>query len=81
MAASEILTATVNKNLSKAFESSETKLYQSLFTKLANDHIDAENVSSTPHKKKKTRNFPDFKESHKHGQPSVVTEWELVCDR
>ena len=77
MGASELLTATVNKNLSKALESSETKLYEAQH----NENIEVENVSSTPKKKKKARNFPDFKASHKHGQPSIVTEWELVCDR
>ena len=77
MAASEILTATVNKNLSKAFESSETKLYEAQH----NEDEGIESISSSPKKKKKARNFPDFKESHKHGQPSVVSEWELVCDR
>ena len=77
MGASELLTATVNKNLSKALESSETKLYEAQ----DNENIDVENVSSTPRQKKKARNFPDFKASHKHGKPSIVTEWELVCDR
>ena len=27
------------------------------------------------------RNFPDFKQDHKNGHPSIVTEWELVCDK
>ena len=74
---SELLTATVNKKLSKASESSKTKLYEEQH----NENKEVENVSSSPNQKKKARNFPDFKESHKHGQPSIVTEWELVCDK
>ena len=32
-------------------------------------------------KKRKRPNFPDFKQNHKNGHPSIVTEWELVCDK
>ena len=78
MAASEILTSMVNKNLSQAYQQSGTNIYQSQ----TNEDLEVENVSSSPGKKKKKRpNFPDFKENHKHGQPSIVAEWELVCNR
>ena len=72
MLPSEILTSMVNKNLSKASESLGTNSYQS----------DAdENTSISPKIKKKRPSFPDFKGHYKKGHPSIVTEWELVCDR
>ena len=75
MAASEILTSMVNKNLSQAYEKSGTNIHHSPSN---NEGLGDENVST---KRKKRPNFPDFKETHKHGQPSIVAEWELVCDR
>ena len=77
MEPSEIVTAMVNKNLSKAYDSLGTNTYQSQ----ALDYSDSDNVSPNPKKKKKRPNFPDFKANYKNGHPSIVTEWELVCDR
>ena len=76
MAASEILTSMVNKNLSEAYQKSGTNVYHSQSN---NEDVEVENVSSQ--RKKKRPNFPNFKENHKRGQPSIVAEWELVCDR
>ena len=67
----------VNKNLSKAYDSLGTNTYKSQ----ALDYSDSDNVSPNPKKKKKRPNFPDFKANYKNGHPSIVTEWELVCDR
>ena len=75
MAASEILTSMVNKNLSQAYQKSGTNIYHS---RTNSEDLGDDNVST---KRKKRPNFPDFVESHKHGQPSIVAEWELVCER
>ena len=59
-----------------ANESSNLGVYQATV-----DGNIAEQSSSSSTKKKKRPNFPDFKENHKTGHPSVVTQWELVCEK